>query len=565
LVLALSGALALSCQGDDPAPDGAGGQGGAGPDGSTVTRTIGEEGGKIASDDAALSVPAGALRKDTAITLSTLSVDQSKTLPATDGGIKPVGFPVKFTPHGLTFEQPVGVTMGYSAPDPEDTPLVAMKLDNDQDSTWEVVPGAKFENGEANFQITSFSIYCIFEDPDGLAEMLYGPEPAGSGGDTGSGGESSASGGESSSGAAPGSGGAASGGAASGGAASGGAASGGTEAMGGAVALPGYLDTPTFHGYGYTEPGTGATITSDLGTEPGPNCASGETGATSAGQASLVYYVNQGTDHIELGPVLVPDSGLILQVTNQVYRSYIVELRGEPGVWCAPFYTEVAGPQFIAWESFDAVHCVGAQTEDAFDPTSDTIVKMALTVPSDQETEQPFDYCIDEISTGLPNGYMDGPSWSGHGWVNSDGVSSITSDLETEPAPNCITGATEASPSAFAELGYNLAQSVSGGTPGAVLVQGTGLELDLLLSSTRDLEVRLLSGTTGVPYCASVDAANSGSVTIPWDDFVECGSGAQFVQGDTAIETISVRVLSTGVTEAYEFCLERLEEDIPIG
>jgi hypothetical protein len=387
--LALS-TIFLGCKDDSSGPDGGGGhggEGGHGGSGSSVTsveRTIGKSGGRLQTNSVSLFVPSGALTKDSTITVTELDAAAALALPETTDGIKMSGIPAKFEPHGLSFAQPADVILGYDEPTNKGEPLAVLKLDNDQDTTWEYVPGAKFESGSASFQVDGFSIYCVVADPEGVADMVYGPDSGTGGSGTG--------------GAGPGG--------------TGGAASGGVGGGSGGVG--------------------------------------GGSGGTAGGG-------------------------------------------------------------------------------------------------------------------GVPNGYMDGPTWFGFGWVNTDGTSSIESDLEQVPAPNCITGTTVASPSAFAELGYNIAQPSSGGAPGAVPLEGVGLEVDVFTSSPRNMEVRLMDVSTGTSYCATRPGADTGTLAIPWDEFVPCTTGTDLLPGITPIDTISVRVLSTGMDESYQFCIERLEADIPIG
>jgi len=562
----LTGALVLACQSDSGDSDGMGGEGGGGGAASVdrAQRTLGQDGGELATSNTTLFVPSGALEKSTEITVKDLDADEVEDLPETTEGVKLVGFPSKFTPHGLTFEQPVDVGLSYPPPDDEDTPIVAMKLENDQDTTWEVIPGAKFESGTASFKIDSFSIYACFEDPNGIAEMLYGPEVSGSGGSgsgggDGSGGDGSGgdgSGGDGSGGATGGSGGATGGS---------GGATGGSGGSGGGSSLFGYLDTGTLKGFGYSEQGVGATITTDLETAPAPNCATGTTGDTMEGSAGIFYYVNQTTENLEQ-ELVVPDGGLRFGAAMEIYRSMVIELREYegPGVWCAHYANEAGNTEFFPWSSFDAINCPGGEISDPFDPLTDGLTKIAIKVPSNQEFAENFDFCITELDAGLPLGYMNGPTWSGYGWYTSDGVSTLDSDVEEELAPNCITGTTVADLNGYVELGYNLNEPVTyGATP--VLVPGIGLELDVVTSSTRDLVVRLMNATDGLFYCAPINQADTGSFGVLWEEFLECDSGGPFSPGDTLIDAISVRVKSTGVSEPYDFCLDRLEADIPIG
>ena len=148
-----------------------------------------------------------------------------------------------------------------------------------------------------------------------------------------------------------------------------------------------------------------------------------------------------------------------------------------------------------------------------------------------------------------------------------------TSNLFAMPETLPVTGSLApsqaevrpAAPSAFGELGYNLNQPVTGGAGQAVTVQGTGLELDVVLDSTRDLQVRLMSVASGTNYCALLPASDSGTFPVSWDSFIDCVGTAPFDPVNTPIDAISVRVLSTGALQIYDFCIDRLEEDVPIG
>jgi len=578
-------ALALTlllphCKGDEgPGPDGMGGLGGMGGGGTggfggappiEITRTLGQDGGELRTESAILSVPSGALDRNTELRVTNLQAQEVEVLPQTSGGVKLIGFPSKFTPHGLSFDQPVDVSLKYPPPEDEATPVVAMKLENDQDTTWEFVPDGKFESGTASFKIDSFSIYACFEDPENVAEMLYAPEGGGTGG-AGSGGETAAGGSSAggssaggSGGGTAGGGGAPSGGAGGSGGASGGSASGGGGGSGGGTGINGYLDTPTFQGFGAYEPGPSATIDGDLYTSPGPNCATGTVGANSDSYASLVYFANQGTDAVDLGPILMPEGGLHVQLTGASYSSvyHLVELRGDSGAWCAPLIGETSSVQFIPWEDFDANNCPNNPPVDPFDPVADTIRHVAITVTSTGEVPGSFDYCLGELTAGLPNGYMNGPSWSGYGFVEYFYSYPSSTDLGDGPFPNCIVGSTAANTLDYAGLGYYLDQTTGGTGPNPVTVQEAGLEVDVLMSiSPRDVEVRLRG--INADYCESLPAAGTGTFYVPWGDFIDCDGTAPFVPGNEQVEAISVNVLSSGVTDPYDLCVERLEATTP--
>jgi len=539
--------IVLSCKDDSSGPDGGGGQGGEGGyggyggSGSAVTSvrgTIGPEGGRLRTTNVSLFVPSGALTKDKAITVTELDAAAIAALPETSDGIKMAGIPAKFEPHGLAFQEPADIILGYNEPTNKSDPLAVLKLDNDQDPTWEYVPGAKFESGSASFQVDGFSIYCVFHDPNGVADMIYGSEQPGSGG-TGSGGQGS--GGDTSTGGTGGS-------------------AGGT---GGDPNLPGYLYTPEFHGFGSTEVGSAlATIAStDLGTNPGPNCMSGQTGPNEEDTATLFYYVNQGTDETQQGPILVSGAGIRIDIAFQAYRSMKVELRGESGSWCSWWGPEVAGPDFLPWENFDPYSCDYTGEEIPFDPATDEIIGVGVRVNSNYSGTPDFDFCLQELTSGIPNGYMSGPTWKGFGFVNWSGATTVVNDDVSDAlAPNCIDGTTDPDPLAYAELGYGLNTDPDHSDLGAVVVGGSGVAIDLTNAPARDLEVHLY--TPAAEFCSDPHlAVPSGLLEVPWTEFVDCSTGAAFVPADSPVATLTVRVLSSQVADdPFQLCIESMDE-----
>ncbi|MFM2421298.1 MAG: hypothetical protein RL385_6021, partial [Pseudomonadota bacterium] len=72
--------------------------------------------------------------------------------------LTPVSPATAFTPHGTTFEAPVTLSLFYDAP--AGAALVVLRLDDEQDTTWERVP-AIFKDGVAFFETTHFSIYSV--------------------------------------------------------------------------------------------------------------------------------------------------------------------------------------------------------------------------------------------------------------------------------------------------------------------------------------------------------------------------------------------------------------------
>lgn len=529
--------------------EGNGGQGGAG--GATTSRTLGQEGGEVVAGNVTLNFPAGAVPKKTEVTVTILDADAVDDLPATSDDVKLAGFPAKFTPHGLTFEQPVDVAVGFDPQGSTDTPLVAMKLDNDQDTTWEVVPGAKFENGEASFQITGFSFYAVFEDPSGVAKDLYGPNAQGSGG-SGSGGVSS--------------GGSDSGGSDSGGSSQGG--SGGELASGGGGGgTPfGYLDKPTLHGHGFLAFGPGASIDSDLLTAPAPNCAWGSTGVDSGATATLGYTISESVTPGDNQPIFVSDQGLWIGVDWVTpSRPMLVELEDVTSAgakWCAYVFGDLAA-EFISWESF-STDCQG-ETGASFDPGNNQVSQISLKVLSTSQTEE-FDFCVTELGTGGPPvqqlGYLPGPDWHGHGFAVTDGTSVVNTNLTTQAFPNnCADGTTGASPSAYGGLHYNVGQPYQGANV-PVLLQGQGVRVNVNWDEVRPLYVQMTSITSGANYCAPI--AGSGTRMIPKEAFTtECTGGGSPLPGGVLINSVGILAPSTTVLDdPFAFCVSELRPEL---
>jgi hypothetical protein len=592
--------LALACGSDNGGEDlgdgngGEGGQGGAsGTTGTSKTQKLGVEGGKVTTDAVTLTFPAGAVRKDTDVTVASLSADDAKTLPATMGGIKPIGLPVKFTPHGLTFDEPVDVTLDYTPPEDEELPLVAMKLDNDQDPTWEVVPSAKFESGESNFQINGFSYYCVFSDPNGVADELYPADDLGTGGSAnGSGGDGSGGEGDGGTGGAPNGGTAGGGGTPNGGGGSGGGSggevavggqsgggvggmggqggSGGVGGTGGSSFSNGYLWTPTIHGFASLGYGPGATLDSNVSSAPTPNCIWGETSAASDSYALLGYKINQAEFPYQAAPnppAYMAHDGLWLTVDwNSASRPMKVELYNSTTaqVWCAPIGA-TGGPEFVGWEYFND-NCVTGEGS-AFDRETDQVTHIYFKVPSTL-VQQDFDYCIDDLSTGgsvwAPPGYLNGPEWFGSGFTVNDLSSTFNStNLTTHLAPNCASGYT-GDTTGFAGIHYYVDQPLET-LPGSIVLTGEGVKVGVTSQNSRPLNVEL-TAWNGTTYCAPIPSV--GVHFIPYSSFSDvCDGGESTFAVDTEVESVGVVARGSAYpNEYFNFCIQELGPDIgPVG
>lgn len=111
-------------------------------------------GGSVALDHGTgtITVPSGALGAATEIAISKLTSDSVEEPPGASVAVSP---PIALTPHGQQFLVPVTVQLAYSGPS---AGLSLVRLDDEQDTTWEIVPGATFGDGIASFQTTHFSV-----------------------------------------------------------------------------------------------------------------------------------------------------------------------------------------------------------------------------------------------------------------------------------------------------------------------------------------------------------------------------------------------------------------------
>lgn len=230
IVLGLGVVLASSCASKEESTSGKSVSGEVTPQlGGTVSTESG----------ASVLVPAGSV---TETEILQIAAEGSERIVA---ALPPnAGQPYAFTPHGTTFAKPVTITV----------PAVAgatqvLRLDDEQDATWEVVEGVTFANGMATFQSNHFCIY-----------ITAPRDNAGSGGASGTGGASATTGG-----ATVAVGGAANGGATSTGGSS--ATTGGTTAKGGNTSTGGTTSAggTTAKGGSTSTGGTTATGTNTSG------------------------------------------------------------------------------------------------------------------------------------------------------------------------------------------------------------------------------------------------------------------------------------------------------------
>lgn len=171
---------------------------------------VGKNGGELSVIGATISVPKGALKRTSDLQIEQMSSLEAAGLPATPASVQLVTPPTRFTPHGLSFEKPVTIDLKIPQSKQSDVRRVVLKLEDEQDKTWALVPEAKVGPKEVVFQTSSFSIYGIFDDPYGLTDHLSeidgGDGTGGTSGEDGTGGAGAGQG-ASSGGSEPGTGG----------------------------------------------------------------------------------------------------------------------------------------------------------------------------------------------------------------------------------------------------------------------------------------------------------------------------------------------------------------------
>jgi hypothetical protein len=176
LCLSVVAMIAAGCSSSDapPAPPPAGTSDGGAAEGTFATTKIGAAGGTVNGPAGArLTVPPGALASDTPITIS---VAQANQVPSLTAGYALVGQVYSFEPHGLTFAQPVTITLPISSTASAAT-LVAFRAQ----------PAGRWESVDAQLgtvaTITTpgFSFYGLMRStfPDGGGGACAGRVPDG--------------------------------------------------------------------------------------------------------------------------------------------------------------------------------------------------------------------------------------------------------------------------------------------------------------------------------------------------------------------------------------------------
>jgi hypothetical protein len=122
----------------------------------SILETVGSEGGTLettnGTETVTLEIPVGALDFDVEIGIEEIDVEDLSV--AMEDLIDLAGGAYVFTPHGTSFTEPVAITLPQTGI--ADTIL---RLDDESDMTWEMVPNASFTANTASFQTSTFSVY----------------------------------------------------------------------------------------------------------------------------------------------------------------------------------------------------------------------------------------------------------------------------------------------------------------------------------------------------------------------------------------------------------------------
>ncbi len=123
----------------------------------TTTGAVGAEGGEVSSSGVLLEVPSGALAVAADIEIALVADLEAAGYAAVPAFASDVVAAVELTPHGLTFDKPVAVTIPYTGATEN---VVVMVLDGPDDTEWEAVAGpVTFDADGIHFEVNHFSLY----------------------------------------------------------------------------------------------------------------------------------------------------------------------------------------------------------------------------------------------------------------------------------------------------------------------------------------------------------------------------------------------------------------------
>lgn len=176
------GWAALSCGVDQTAVGDRSGDDGSSELPDTLSKMVGPEGAEMRIRGVTLSVPAGALRTETLVTVSNMGSEAAGRLAPTQRDVRFLSPPALFTPHGLHFSYPVQISMTAETPQSQ---MVIRRLDDEKDTTWEEISSQRQKESSV-FETSQFSIYALTSEvplgTGGAESMGIGGRSASSGG-----------------------------------------------------------------------------------------------------------------------------------------------------------------------------------------------------------------------------------------------------------------------------------------------------------------------------------------------------------------------------------------------
>jgi hypothetical protein len=126
----------------------------------TTSGTVDENGGTLTlPNGTSVEVPANGLSMASPVDLTWVDDVDARGWPAPPAGaLAEVGEAVVLTPHGTTFDAPVTVNVATTLTGDE---VVLLRLDDEDDTTWEAAGPVSVSGGFATFQVDHFSVYLL--------------------------------------------------------------------------------------------------------------------------------------------------------------------------------------------------------------------------------------------------------------------------------------------------------------------------------------------------------------------------------------------------------------------
>ncbi len=144
---------------------------------NNVVETIGPDGGEVRESGAVVKIPADALGEEVEIGIAELSSAATTRLAATlDANLELVSSLYAVTPHGTSFARAVAIEIPYNS---TSEGLRFVRLDDEDDTTWEEATGALFRSGRATFATTRFSVLGVVAPIGTVTNNDTGPTDTG--------------------------------------------------------------------------------------------------------------------------------------------------------------------------------------------------------------------------------------------------------------------------------------------------------------------------------------------------------------------------------------------------